>query len=140
MATLDISVMKNPEHEQTDEEHFYTGRWIEFYEWEDLFQNVLHAPVDLERLEGESRPDYLSRREKLFREALTNKGYEMLSRIWYIFRDTFFAPSEVNKLLGECLELQEKTQNPKALSALEKLISASQAALKVNSGIFLASD
>lgn len=140
MATLGISVEKSLQSDRTDEENFYTGRWIEFDEWEDLFQNALHAPVELERLEGEDRADFLARREKLFREDLTNKGYGMLSRIWYIFRDTFYAPSEVDKLLAECLDVQQKTESQNALSALEKLIFACHEALKVKSGVFLCSD
>jgi len=140
MATLGISIEQSPQSGLNDEENFYTGRWIEFNEWQDLFQNVLQAPVDLERLQGEDRAAYLSRREKLFREDVTNKGYEMLSRIWYIFRDAFFAPPEVNKLLEECLELQQKTRNKDASVALEKLIFACHEALRVKSGVFLFCD
>jgi len=62
---------------------------------------------------------------------LTAKGYEMLGRIWYVFRDVYYSPNEIEKLLAECLGVKLKTENPKALSALEKLTSASQAALKV---------
>ncbi len=140
MATLGISVIKNPESEQTDEENFYTGRWIWVDEWEELFQNVLHAPIEIKPNKGESFLDFQARREKLFQEDLTSKGYEMLGRIWYIFSDAFFAPSEVDKLLKECLELQQKTENKKALSALEKLIFACNQALKVKSGVFLFCD
>jgi hypothetical protein len=137
---LDIAVVTDPENDHTDEQNFSTRQWVEFDEWEDLFQNVLHAPVEIERLSGEERADFLDRRERLFREDLTGKGYETLGRIWYVFRDAFFAPSEVDKLLEECLKLRQRTDSKNALSALEKLISACREALKVKSGIFLAGD
>jgi hypothetical protein len=137
---LGISVENDPESVHTDEQNFNTHQEMEFDEWEDLFQNVLQAPVEIERLEGEDRAAFLSRRERLFKEDLKGKGYEMLGRIWYVFRDVFYSPAEIDKLLEECLELKRKTESPKALSALEKLIRASRAALKVNSGIFLACD
>ena len=140
MATLSISIEKNPLSNQVDNENFYTGRWIEFNEWHDLFQNVLQAPIEIEQLDGEDSSDFLDRRERLFQADLTSKGYEMLGRIWYIFRDAFYAPSEVRKLLEECLEVQHKTENKNALSALEKLIFACNEALKVKSGIFLSCD
>lgn len=137
---LDIFIERSPLSTQTDEQNFSTGLRIWVDEWEDLFQNVLHAPIEVERREGEDRADFLNRREKLFQEDLTSKGYEMLGRIWYIFSDAFFAPSEVDKLLNECMELRQKVENKKALSALEKLIFACHKALKVKSGVFLACD
>jgi hypothetical protein len=137
---LGIAVANDPESDHTDEQNFSTHREMEFDEWKDLFQNVLHAPTEIERLEGEDRADFLDRRERLFKEDLASKGYEMLGRIWYMFSDAFFAPSEIDKLLDECLEIQQKTENKNALSALEKLIFACHEALKVKSGIFLACD
>lgn len=139
-GTLGISIENDPSSDRIDEQNFGTGRWIAWDAWHELFQNVLHAPIEIERLEGEDRDAFLNRQERLFQEDLTNKGYEMLGRIWYIFRDSFFAPSEIDKLLEECLELQQKTENTKALSALEKLVFACHEALKVKSGIFLACD
>ena len=137
---LDIYIQNDPSSEQPDEKNFNLGQRIWVDEWEALFQNVLHAPIELERLEGEDRAAFLSRQERSFQEDLTSKGYEMLGRIWYIFSDAFFSPSEVNKLLEECLELKQKTEDEKALSALEKLIFACHESLKVKSGIFLACD
>lgn len=139
-GTLGISIENDPLSDKTDEQNFSTGRWIAFDEWRELFQNVLHAPVEVERLEGEDHADFLNRRERLFQEDLTSKGYEMLGRIWYIFSDAFFAPSEVDKLLKECMELRQKAENEKALSALEKFIFACHEALKVKSGVFLTCD
>ena len=140
MAGLDIFIEKFPQSYRIDGEKFYAGRSINADEWEGLFENVLHAPVELERLEGETHEEYFFRMEKVFREDVTNKGYEMLSHIWAMFSDAFFAPSEVSKLLEECLELQRTTENQNALSALEKLIYVCHEALKVKGGIFLACD
>ena len=137
---LGVSVKSDPENYRVDEQNFSAHQEIGIDEWEDLFQNVLHAPIELERLVGEDRTAFLDSRESLFQEDLTNKGYEMLGRIWYVFRDTFFTPSEVKKLLEECMEIRQKTENKKALSALEKLIYACHEALKAKSGIFLACD
>lgn len=137
---LGISVASDAENYRVDEQNFSTHREFEIDEWEDLFQNVLHAPIELERLAGEDRTAFLDRRKRLFQEDLTNKGYEMLGRVWYVFRDTFFTPPEVKKLLKECMELRQKTENKNALSALEKLIAACHEALKAQSGIFLACD
>ena len=101
---------------------------------------ILMTPIEIEYLEGESDEDFLSRRERLFQEDLIGKGYEMLGRIWYIFRDAFYAPSEVRKLLEECLDVQLKAESNEALSALEKLIYACNEALRVNSGVLLICD
>ena len=137
---LGIAVVNDPENAHTDEQNFNTHQELYEDEWEDLFKNVLGVPFDIERRAGEESAAFLDRVERLFREDLTDKGYQMLGRIWYLFSDVFYAPSEVDKLLKECLEVQQKTESPNALSALEKLISASQAALKVRSGIFLVCD
>jgi hypothetical protein len=137
---LGIAVVNNPDSDHTDEQNFSTHQEMEVDEWEDLFQNVLQAPIEVERLEGEDRASFLARKERLFQEDLTSKGYQMLGRIRYIFSDAFFSPSEVDKLHAECLELQQKIKNKKALSALEKLVFACHEALKVRSGIFLACD
>jgi hypothetical protein len=137
---LGISVENDPESSHTDEQNFSTHQEMEIDEWEDLFQNVLHAPIEIERLAGEDRAAFLDRREGLFQEDLTGKGYEMLGRIWYYFSDAFYAPSEVDRLLKECIELRQTTENKNALSALEKLIFACHEALKVKSGIFLCCD
>lgn len=137
---LGISVVNDPESDHKDEQNFSTHLELEIDEWGDLFENVLGAPIEMERLVNEDRAAFLIRRERLFQEDLTSKGYEMLGRIWYYFSDVFYALSEIDKLLQECLELREKTENKNALSALEKLIFACNKALKVKSGIFLAAD
>ena len=137
---LDIVIAKNPLSDRTDEESFFTGQWLEVDEWRALFQNVLHAPTEIPPDEGESFNDFELRRERLVQEDLTGKGYEMLGRIWFYFSDAFFAPLEVDKLLKECIELRQKAENKKALSALEKLITACHEAIKVKSGVFLACD
>jgi hypothetical protein len=138
--SLDIAVTKSPFRKPTDNENFDIGRCLEIDEWQQLFENVLQAPVEIERFENEDPSNLLIRKERLFQEDLTNKGYEMLGRIWYYFRDVFYTPSEVTELLAECLKIQQRTQNKFALSALESLIFACNEAIKVNSGIWLISD
>ncbi|HST54258.1 MAG TPA: hypothetical protein VLJ61_19785 [Pyrinomonadaceae bacterium] len=137
---LGISVQDDPESLHSYGENLSTYPELEINEWEELFINVLGAPVEIERIADEDRQSFLARRERLFKEDLTGKGYEMLGRIWYVFRDVFYAPCEVDKLLEECLELQHKTENKIAFSGLEKRIFACHEALKFKSGIFLACD
>jgi hypothetical protein len=138
--SLDIVITNSDLNENVDDKHFWTGQRIEFDEWRELFENVLHAPVEIERFENESGNELLERREKLFKEHLAGKGYRMLGRVWYIFRDAFYAPAEVNKLLEECLNIQRKTENEQTVAALEKLVFACDEALKAKSGIMLGCD
>jgi hypothetical protein len=137
---LGITIKTDPESAHVDEQNFSTHRDLELDEWDELFIDVFHAPVEVERVAGEDRAAFLNRRKALFQEDMKAKGYEMLGRMWYVFRDTYYSPTEVDKLLEECLEIRQRTETPKALSALEKLIYACHEALRVKSGIFLACD
>lgn len=137
---LGISITTDPESVHVDEQNFSTHRELEIDEWDELFIDVLHAPVEVERVAGEDRAAFLNRRKLLFQEDMKAKGYEMLGRMWYVFRDAYYSPTEVGKLLEECLEIRQRTEISKALSALDKLIYACHEALRVKSGIFLACD
>jgi hypothetical protein len=112
--SLGIAIAKSPFGKPTDDENFDIGQDISLDEWDELFLNVLEVP-EITPNNGESRKDFLDRREKLFQEILTSKGYEMLGRICHFSQDAFFAVAEVKKLLEECLNLQQKTQNECAL-------------------------
>jgi hypothetical protein len=138
-GTLDIVITESPFSKPSNEENFDTGRQIYLDEWEDLFRNVLKVP-DIEKCIDEFYADRVKREKMSFQLNLTNNGYEMLGRIWFIFSDAFYLPSEVNKLLEECLDVQQKTKNELALSALESLIFGCNEALKVKSGVWLVSD
>ena len=137
---LGISITTDPESVHVGEQNLGTHRELGLDEWDELFIDVLHAPVEVERAAGEDRAAFLDRRKLLFQKDMKAKGYEMLGRMWYVFRDTYYSPKEVDKLLEECLEIRQRLQTPKALSALEKLIYACHEALRVESGIFLACD
>jgi hypothetical protein len=138
-GTLSIAVTKSPFSKPSDEENFDIDQEIYLDEWEELFRNVLEVP-EIKIHEGESSADFVDRQERSFQEYLMTKGYPMLGRIWFIYRDAFYDPSDVNKLLAECLELQQKAANEPALSTLKKLIFACREALRVKSGIWLISD
>lgn len=140
-GTLDIAVMMNPfgEWNASAGDH-HTNLGIKPWEWEDLFFNVLQAPQYETHDDGEKFAEHHERQERLFKEDLKDKGYEMLGRIWDIYQDAEFLPSEIDKLLAECLEVQQKTQNVHALSALENLILASRLSLEIKSGLRLLSD
>lgn len=140
-GTLKIAVMMNPFGEwETNKGDHHTDLEIDPEEWEELFFNVLDAPRAWKHIDGQLVCESFERQERLFKEDLRDKGYEMLRRIWHIYRDAEYLPSEVNQLLAECLEVQQKTQNVHALSALEKLILASREALELKSGLCLLSD
>lgn len=137
--SLGIAVTKSPFKKPSDEENFDLAQDVTIEEWDELFLNVLEVQ-DITLHKDESRIDFLDRRERLFQEILISKGYEMLWRICHFSMDAFYAHSEVEKLLEECLRLQQKTQNVLALSGLKKLIFASNKAHRVKSGIWLVSD
>jgi hypothetical protein len=138
-GTLDIAVTKSPFAKPSDKANFDTGRQIYLDEWDELFRNVLEVP-EVKRHVDEDYNNYAERQKTLFQENLANKGYEMLGRIWFIYSNVFYTPSEINKLLTACKEIKQKTKNALALSALESLIFACNEALKVKSGIWLVSD
>ena len=139
MGGLGIVITNTPFNKPSDGENFDLDQDISIDQWDELFLNVLKVP-EITPYKDNSRNDFLDRRERLFQEILTSKGYEMLGRICHFSQDAFFAPIKVSKLLEECLDIQRKTNSELALSALESLIFACNEALKVKSGIWLISD
>ncbi len=137
---LSIAVTKNPDGKWDGNKSDYGIGNIEADEWDELFVNVLQSPREVPNIKGETSHQWSIRMEKAFKEGLAHKGYTMLGRIWGYYEDAEFLPSDVTQLLAECLELQKKTQDEKALSALRKLILACNGALKINSGISLRCD
>lgn len=140
-GSLRIAVKRNPNGmwDPIQGDH-HLNLDIEPDEWEGLFFQALSAPKWEERIEGETAEEYFKRQEQLFKQNLSTKGYEMLGRIWDIYRDACFLPSEISKLYSECLKVRKKTKNVDALSALDKLVFACGEAKKVGSGLRLLSD
>jgi hypothetical protein len=138
-GTLQLAVIMNPfgEWDPNKGDH-HTDLEIEEDEWCELFYKVLGVPERWKEVDGQLEPVEFS--EAQFKEILTGKGYPMLGRIWFMYRDANYLPSEVSKLLEECLKIQKKTENVSALSALGKLIAACYEAIKINSGLCLLSD
>jgi hypothetical protein len=64
----------------------------------------------------------------------------MLRRLKEEYEGADFSPSEVSMLREECLKARLGTDDPRALAALEKLIQASDEALKEGSGLIFYSD
>lgn len=140
-GALDIVVTKNPtENWDSKQGDHFTGMQIKPDEWEDLFQNVLQSPQIRFNVGNETFNTYYERQRTVFQSDLENKGFEMLGRIWDIYQDAYYMPSEINKLLEECLKIQQVSQSAKAMSALKKIICACRKALDTKSGIFFASD
>ena len=135
--SFSISIMKDPsggwDATQGDHHLDFDFDGIDFDELINLL-NIKLPPA--KRLEGESSYDYDERLKKEYFDAAKEKGYEMLGRFWFFYDDAVYLPSDVNQLSDECLKLKEKTQNPGALKALNKLITACNEALKTDSGIF----
>jgi hypothetical protein len=136
---LGISITVSPERKPSDHQNFNLGHEIGIDEWEALFHEELKMP-EFFSTEGESFNEFENRRAKTFQDLMSRKGYIMLGRICYIFRDTFYQPSEVSELLDECASLREHITHDLAINALDALIEACGEALKVNSGIWLVSD
>jgi hypothetical protein len=138
-GVLEIIIVENPIFDKHTTSDFNTGRVIYLDEWNELFRSVLKAPEIVQR-ETEDYYDFIDRLENSFQEHLTAKGYEMLGRIWFIYRDVYYNPSEIRKLLEECLNVQKETKNKLALSAIESLIYGCNEGLKAKSGVLLSSD
>lgn len=139
MSGLGISITNSPLSKPSDKNNFDLNQDIIIDEWDELFLNVLKVP-EITPSKQESRINFLNRRETLFQEILTSKGYKLIGRICHFSQDAFYFNSEVETLLKECIDIQKKTQNSLALSGLNKLILACNKALSVNSGIWLVSD
>lgn len=138
-GTLKIALMKNPLGEwNADKGDHHTGLEIEEDEWCELFYKVLGVPERWKEVGGQLEPVEFS--EAQFKGILTGKGYPMLGRIWFMYRDANYLLPDVSKLLAECLKIQKETENVYALSALGKLIAACAEAIKTNSGLCLLSD
>lgn len=148
--SFNICIKKNPAWEWTEENP--VSNWDETqgdhhlgldFDGNDF--NELHNFLGIKlpptkRLDGESYDDHENRIKNEYLNAAKEKDYEMLGRIWYWYENVSYFPSEINQLLEECLRFKEKAQNSAQLAASEKLITACNEALKISSGIFLASD
>lgn len=140
-GNLDIAIQKRPGEEWNPAEgDHHTNLGIEPEEWEKLFVYTLGAPIWEKYVEGEDIEDYYNRQKDLFQATLMKIGYPMLSRIWRIYQDACYYPAEVGRLRSECAKLRGLVRDLSAQSAVEKLIAASDVALRANSGIALLSD
>lgn len=136
--SLHIGVKKEPRgrwDEKKGDRHLHL--FITDREWEQLFHDVLLVPINEPYIHSDEQDEHF---KMLFQENLKDKGYEMLGRIWDVYDDVFYFPSDINKLLEECLEVQQKTENIVVIAILEKIIFACQEALKVKSGLSLRAD
>ncbi|MFL6211520.1 MAG: hypothetical protein ACJ74W_21910 [Pyrinomonadaceae bacterium] len=64
----------------------------------------------------------------------------LLRRFKEEYEGVTISPDEVGRFREECLSVRKDTNEPRALSALDKLISACDVALKDNLGLLFASD
>lgn len=139
-GSLRVAVMRNPVGDwDTKQGDRHLNIDIEPDEWEALFFDALDASW-ADRIEGEDGWAYLERQRKLFGQALSAKGYEMLGRIWEIYQDAAYLPSEVGKLREESLSVQKMTDDAAALEALRKILFACDEAQRIDSGIRMLSD
>ena len=148
--SFNICIVKNPAWEWTEENP--VSHWDESqgdhhlnldFDGNDF--DELHNFLDInlpptKQLDGESYDDHENRIKNEYLKVAKEKGYEMLGRIWYWYENVSYFPSEINQLLEECLRFKEKAQNSAQVTASDKLITACNEAMKISSGIFLASD
>lgn len=140
-GSLRVALMRNPfgEWDSKQGDH-HLNLEIGMNEWEALVFEALDAPKWDQGGEVEDASEYLERQKRRFEQDLSAKGYEMLGRMWDVYRDAAYLPPEVRRLQEETLSVQRLTNNPDALEALSKLLIACKAASEVNSGIRLISD
>ncbi len=148
--SFSISVMKNPIDEWTEDNP--VDNWDETqgdhhfdfdFDYDDFSALINYLGIELQETKQREDESYVECQERLKNEYLKiskEKGYEMLGRIWYWYESASYLPSEINQLLEECLEFKKQSQNQNQLTAAEKLVTASNEALRINSGIFLGSD
>ena len=136
---LGIAITNSPVSKSMDDENFNLHREIGIEEWEALFLGDLNLPEPT-RHEGEDREEFHARWEKSFKQAVAEKGYKLLGRIWHYNRDVFYRPEEVRDLRNECLVLKDHIRSDLGNSMLKNIIFACDEALRVNSGIWLVSD
>ena len=150
LMSFNICIKKNPIYEWTVEnpksnwDASQGDRHLNFdFDGQDFTELQNFLDIRLQETKQREDESYEEHEEKLKNEYLkiaTEKGYEMLGRIWYWYESVSYLPSEINHLLEECLKFKEHSQNQNQLTAANKLITASNEALKSSSGIFLASD
>lgn len=111
---------------------------IEPDEWEELFFDLVGAgSSQVQAVEtSEINNDTENRKDSDFRR----REYPLLARISDIYRDVVYLPPEISSLHSECLRAQKNTEQAGALSALRKLLVASEKALASGAGLRLLSD
>lgn len=107
-------------------------------DWEALFYDVLNGPEWGEYAGDGSFDEHFERQRVKFQQSIPD--FPMLGRIFNMYEDVIYGPTDVKRLRDECLTTQASTTNTHTLEALNKLIHASDEALKVGLGLYLAAD
>ena len=118
-----------------------TGERLQYEEWEAIFFFELmgYCPF-VSRTEPEAVDVNLFEDlwKQRFQEAIPE--YPLLARMWNEYEDAIYEPSEIDNLRRECLSVQSKTKNAKALKGLNKLLCCCDEATKGRLGLFMACD
>ncbi len=138
---LSISIMKNPNGEWDEAQGDHNLDFIiDGKDFTEIQKVVDVLSSQTKQLEDESFDDYEERLKISYFKAASEKGYEMLGRIWYWYDDAIYLFSDVSQLHEECSRAKDEPRNLDAIIALDKILVACDEALKTKSGIFLGCD
>lgn len=128
-GVLKIYAVPNPTSWQDTQSE--SSRWLDLTfdgaEWDAVFYDTFGLPK-LDIKAGAEGHDLIAHR------------YPMLSRIDDMYEDVIYKREEIEQLRAECLKVQEIAKSPLAVKGLQTLISACDEALKLSTGLYLASD
>ena len=139
---MSLSIMKNPGEDKWDAAagDYNLDFVIEGKDF-DAIQRVIDVSFPpTERLENEGYDDYEKRLKERYLSAASEKGYPLLGRIWDWYDDAVYLSSDVARLRDECLKAQSESRAPEIVGAMNKLMTACERALALNSGIFVGAD
>jgi hypothetical protein len=137
LAVGSLSICVAPDPNDWNDTQSKDSQWLNLTfsgsEWDAIFHETLGVPRNVEG--KERRLELIFQR---FNQAIPD--YPMLGRIYDLYIDISYKREEIKILREECLKVQNIAINPQAMEGISKLIFACDEALKLNSGLFFASN
>ncbi len=121
-GTLDTALVQDPARWNEGAGDRYIGVCFIDEDWESIFRQVLHCSEGEPYVEGEDVHQHWERNRRLFQKSIPD--YPMLGRIFDMYEDYVFTPTEVGRLRVECLKVKAMAANEAADLGLRKLIYA----------------
>lgn len=137
-GTLHIAVVHDPAQWSEDAGDRDIRICFNSDDWESVFLKSLHCPVREPYSQGEDVNDWKERNRICFQRAIPQ--FPMLGRIFDMYEDYLFTPSEVEQLRAECLKAKAVALNPRANLGLRKMIHACEVASKDGFHLLLSCD